>query len=76
MCTCGGRIWYIIYRCYESKFGLVQHFHSHNMYITKNKDILKPGLMMSMLMTIFSNSSFCNKKVACSTMLEYNLHKG
>ena len=34
------------------------------------------GLMMSMLMTIFSNSSFCDKKVACSTMLEYNLHKG
>ena len=26
---------------------------------------------MSMLMTIFSNSSFCDKKVACSSMLKY-----
>ena len=34
------------------------------------------GLMMSMLMTIFSNSSFSTKKVACSTMLEYDLCKG
>ena len=29
------------------------------------------GLMMSMLMTIFKNSSFSDKKVACSTMLKY-----
>ena len=30
----------------------------------------KPGLVMSMLM--FSNSTFSDKKVACSTMLKYN----
>ena len=29
-------------------------------------------MLMSMLMTIFSNSSFCDKKVACSSMLKYN----
>ena len=31
-----------------------------------------PGMLMSMLMTIFSNSSFCDKKVACSIMLKYD----
>ena len=30
------------------------------------------GLMMSMLMTIFSNSTTSGKKVACSTMLKYD----
>ena len=30
-----------------------------------------PGLMMSMLMTIFSNSSFGHKNVACSSILKY-----
>ena len=30
------------------------------------------GLMMSMLMTIISNSTFSEKKVACSTMLKYD----
>ena len=30
------------------------------------------GLMMSMLMTIFSNSNSTDKKVACSTMLKYD----
>ena len=33
--------------------------------------IFVAGILMSMLMTIFSSSSFCDKKVACSNMLKY-----